>query len=250
MTYTLLRVVVLPSLRLDLSLFGIFLEVNIDTQFIMLVLSAMLTSAGADWLIQTHPAYQPGTPTQKHVIIPGMAALGAGAILAGIPEGIILWLALPLSSLVLMAVLVAEYVAYDPADERRGWVAVSLTGLTYVLLLGILYSIQAAGLRAAYGVPVSFLAASAAGWRLLNLANPGKTVFPFGLGIGLGAAELAWALHYWPFAPLESALLVTVFIYAAETLIDSLLKEQLNRSRWIELGVVTSLALAAVLFLA
>lgn len=247
-TYTLLRVIVLPSLRLDISIVGIFLEINIDTQFIMLVLSAMLTATGADWLIRTHPAYQPGIPTQKHLIIPGMAALGAGAILTGIPEGIILWLALPLSSLVLMAVLVAEYVAFDPADRRRERVVISLTGLTYILLLGILYTLQAAGLRAVYGVPISFLAVSAAAWRLLSLTNPRKLVFPYGIGIGICAAELVWAFHYWPFAPLESALFVSIAVYAGETLIDSVLKKQLNRSRWIELAVVTSIALAAVVF--
>ena len=183
-TYTLLRIVILPAMRLDVSIFGIFIEINIDTQFIMLVLAAMLTAAGADWLIRSHPDFQDNGTTASHWIIPGLAALGAGAILSGIPEGLALWISLPVTSIMLMAVLVAEFVVHDPRDTRRRPAGVILTGLSYLLLLGVFYVIQAASLRAAFAVPIGFLASTAVVWRLLNLTQPGKPVLVYAAAIG------------------------------------------------------------------
>jgi len=248
-TYTLLRIVILPAMRLDVSIFGIFIEINIDTQFIMLVLAAMLTAAGADWLIRSHPDFQDNGTTASHWIIPGLAALGAGAILSGIPEGLALWISLPVTSIMLMAVLVAEFVVHDPRDTRRRPAGVILTGLSYLLLLGVFYVIQAASLRAAFAVPIGFLASTAVVWRLLNLTQPGKPVLVYAAAIGGCIAELVWALHYWPMSPLQSALFISVAAYAGNSIADAVIGETLNRSRWFELGLVTSLALAAVLFL-
>ena len=248
-TYTLLRIVILPAMRLDVSIFGIFIEINIDTQFIMLVLAAMLTAAGADWLIRSHPDFQDNGTTARHWIIPGLAAMGAGAILSGIPEGPALWIGLPVTSIMLMAILIAEFVVHDPRDTRRRPAGVILTGLSYLLLLGVFYVIQAASLRAAFAVPIGFVASTAVVWRLLNLTQPRKPVLVYAAAIGGCIAELVWALHYWPMSPLQSALFISVAAYAGNSIADAVIGETLNRSRWVELGLVTSLAMAAVLFL-
>lgn len=248
-TYTLLRIVILPAMRLDVSILGIFIEINIDTQFIMLVLAAMLTAAGADWLIRSHPDFHDSGTTARHWIIPGLAALGAGAILTGIPEGPALWVGLPVTSMMLMAILVTEFVVYNPLDTRRRAAGVILAGLSYLLLLGVFFAIQASSLRAAFAVPIGFLASTAVVWRLLNLTQPGKPVLVYAAAVGGCIAELVWALHYWPIPPLQSALFISVAAYAGNSITDAVIGEMLNRSRWFELGLVTSLALAAVLFL-
>lgn len=248
-TYTMLRMVILPALRFDLVIFGILININVDTQFIMLVLAALLMAAGADWLIQSHPSHRKGTPTFKHWIIPAMASLAAGAILAGIPEGPALWIGLPLASILLMAVLVAEFIAYDPEDPRRILSGIILTGLSYFLLLGVMYAIQASELRAVYAVPLSFLSSLAIGWRLLKLSDPGTSVFVYSAVLAMVVAETIWALHYWPIPPLRTGLLFCLVMYLGKNLIEAMLAQRLDRSRWQELGIFTSIALAAVLLL-
>jgi len=248
-TFTLLRMVILPSLRFDLVLLGIFVTINVDTQFIMIMLAALLTAAGADWLIQSHPSYLRGTPTIRHWIIPAITSLAAGSILAGVPAGPALWIGLPLASILLMAVLIAEYIVQNPDDPRRSAAVVILTGLAYVLLLGVMYAIQAANLRAVYAVPLSFLASLAIGWRLLKLSHPGVSVFPYSTAIAMIAAEAIWALHYWPMPPLRTGLLFCVVVYLGKSLTEAIIEHRLDRSRWRELGIFTSLTLGLVLLL-
>jgi hypothetical protein len=247
LTYTLLRIVVLPSLQAEVSLLGIAIRVEFNTRFVLLTLAAALTAAGTDWLIRAHPWWQPDRATRVHWVIPGMAALAIGAVLARIPEGPTWWLGLGLAAALLAALLVTEFVVFDPDDPRYDGASVGLTALAYLLLVGSLFALRATGMRATLSIPLVFLACSAVAWRLLQLQQPEKPVLRYALLVGVGAAEIGWGLHYWPISPLRMALLLGLGVYVATGLSLAHLRRQVGRATWMEYSVVGSLALAAIL---
>jgi hypothetical protein len=249
LTYALLRVVVLPSLTAEVRLLGLIVRVEFNTRFVMLTLAAALTIAGADWLIRAHPWLEPGESTREHWVIPGLAALGVGAILARIPEGPAWWLGLLLAAALLAAVLATEFIVVKDEDPRYDGASVGLTALAYLLLVGSLFAIRATGLRATFAIPLFFLASTAVSWRLLHLQQPHTPMWRYAALIGLIIAQLAWGLHYWPVSPLREALVLGLGVYLGMGLALAHERQEFDRGTTIELSSVGAIALAAILIL-
>ena len=248
LSYALTRLVVLPTIFTEFSILGLLVRFEIDTQFIMLTLAAGLTSAGAAWLMQSHPQARAQRSTFEHWVMPGLATLGLGAILARVPLGVGLGIGLALAAGLLIAVLVAEYVVFDPADPRYEVAALGLRILAYLLLSGALFAVFAVGMRAVYGVPIVMLCSSAVVWRLLRLGIPGVRVWRYALLIGLVTAELAWGLHYWPITAIKQALILGLATYLGEGFIVAHHKEGITRSKALEFAILTVLSLIVIVF--
>jgi hypothetical protein len=60
-------------------------------------------------------------------------------------------------------------------------------------------------------------------------------------------AELAWALHYWPLAPLAASLSLTVLTYLTIGLTEAHLEGRLGVRRAAEYAAVAAVGLAAIL---
>jgi len=247
--YILTRVVVLPALTTEIRLLGLAVRVQVNTLSVMLVLAGALAAAGADWLIRAHPWHPAGRSTAKHWIVPGLAALGAGAILARIPQGPAWWVGLMLAAVLLLTVLATEFMLVDFDDPRYDSAAVGLTALAYLLLAGSLYAIRAGGLRATFAIPLVFLAATAVAWRLLLLERPRLESGIYASVIGVAAAQIAWGLHYWPITPLRSALILALAAYIGTGLIQAHLRGGIDRGARIEFSAVSILALLGIGFL-
>ena len=87
LAYGLVRIINLPTLSTDISLFGLVIPLTINTRLIMLSLAAALAVVGADWLVRSHPGAAFDGPPMRHWIIPGLAALGVGGLLTRLPSG-------------------------------------------------------------------------------------------------------------------------------------------------------------------
>lgn len=246
LAYGLIRVVVLPAARAEFAIFGLLIRFDFNTPFFMLVLAAALAVAGADWLIRSHPHASQASPAIEHWVIPGLAALGVGALLARIPNGLPFAVGLVLAAGLLVAVVAAEFFVLDASDPRHDLAAFGLRALASLLLVGALFVILATGLRAVFAVPLVLAASLSVAWRLIRLGEPTKPAWQHGAIIGLIVAEIAWALHYWWIAPLREALVLGLIVYLSTGIVLAQRQDNLDRRRAIEYGVVCILALALI----
>lgn len=246
LAYGLVRVVVLPTLPVAFSALGLLIRIEFNTQFVMLSLAAALAVSGADWLIRSHPHADQGGFHYQHWVIPGLASLGLGAILTRIPGGLGLGLGLGLAAVLLIAVLVAEFIVVDSSDPRHDIAATGLRTLAVTLLIGAAFAIRAVGLRAAFAIPLVFLASAAVSWRLLRLGTSENTAWAYALGLGWVNGQIAWGLHYWPISPIKVSLTMGLVVYLGTGLSLSHIQGDLPRSRVIEFVGVSALALIAI----
>ncbi len=248
LSYALIRIVVLPIFSAELAFAGLIFEFKVDTRLIMLTLAAALTVAGADWLLRSHPSLKPGEPTFEHWIVPGLTALAAGIILTRLPDGPALWVGLVAGAALLMAVLLAEFLIHDPTDPRHDLAALVLRTLAYLLMVGILFTMHAVDLRSVYRVPLSLVVVAVISWRLLQLSpsDDGQAVVS-ALIVGGISAQLVWALHYWPLPSFRFALIVGLFVYVSNGLMETLRAGEMSRARLIELTSVALVGLTGIL---
>lgn len=249
MTYTLIRIVVLPPLEAEFAIFGLILRFELNATFVLLSLAAALAAAGSDWLIHSHPAMRAAKSRPEHWIIPGFAALGVGAIVTRLSEGPVLWVALILSAVLLIAVLMAEFIVLDPQDPRFDVASVGLSALAFFLLIGALYAVLTASLRAAFSIPLIFLSSFGVTWRMLRLHQVAGEANRYAFLSSLFIAQLAWGLHYWPLAPLREALLLGLLVYMANGLTLLHARGPLPRGRLIELSAVFIIGMTGILTL-
>jgi hypothetical protein len=248
LSYALTRLVVLPSVTADLVLFGLLVSFELNTNSVMLTLAAVLTTAGAAWLLRSHPNATTQRSTAEHWVIPGLAALGVGAILSRVPLGLGLGIGLALAACLLIAVLVAEFVVFDPTDPRYDAAALGLRTLAYLLLIGAIFAVRATGARAAFGIPIVMVCSSAVAWRLLRLGVPQVRVWRYALLIGILTAQVAWGLHYWPTSPLQQSLILGLIAYLGEGFILAHLKDGITAARALEFAILAVLSLSATAF--
>ena len=249
-TYTLVRIVVLPSLQTGFEIAGLFVELNVNSRTMMLALAAIITATGADWLIKSHPKYRAEDTHNnlEHLVIPSLAALAAGAVLTRLPEGPALWISVPITAFLLIGVLLAEFIVKDVEDPRFDAAAVMLKTLAFTLLIGVFFVIRSTDIRAIFSVPIVLLSSSAVVWRLQRLNNQGgATAFLHAIIIGWISAQIAWALHYWPIPPLRYALILGLLVYLGNGLLELQSEGESTRLRWIELIIVASTGLLAIL---
>jgi hypothetical protein len=218
---------------------------DVDTRLIMLTLAGAMAAAGADWLVRSHPSSPRGAALAVHWIVPALAALALGAVLTRLPAGPAFPLGLAVGALFLVAVLLGEFVVLDASDPRHDAAAVGLRILSYLLLVGVFFTISATDMRAFFVVPSVLVAVTAVTWRLWKLELENINLWPYALGLGWLLAQIAWAFHYWPMPPLREALILGLITYEGTTAVALLLHDQLSTSRLVELGIVAALALTA-----
>lgn len=248
LSYTLARLVVLPTIGADFTFLGLLVRFEINTNLIMLTLAAALTTAGAAWLLGSHPNASAQRSTAEHWVIPGLAALGVGAILSRVPLGPGLGVGLALAAGLLTAVFVAEFIVFDPTDPRYDVASLGLRSLAYLLLIGVIFTIQATDIRAAFAIPIVMVCSSAVAWRLLRLGVPQSSVWRYALLSGFITTQLAWGLHYWPTSPLQQALILGLVAYLGEGFLLAHLQEGITAARVLELAILAGLSLVATAF--
>ena len=249
LTYTLLRVVNLPTYEASVTILSFRVSLQLNAQLVLMSLVAALTIAGVDWLIELHPQKKTGWGRIQHWIIPGMAAIGAGAIVSRIPQGPWLWLGLVIAAFLLVAVLVAEFIMVDPADPRHDYVALALTTMGYLLIIGLLFAMRVSSLRAVLAIPLTMLAGGALTWRWARMQPSGEGAVRYAIAVGGLLAQLAWGLHYLALDPWRAAMILGLGLYLGNGMTQSIEAGDNSRSRMAELLVIGIAGLSAILLL-
>lgn len=220
LTYGAVRLARLPTFETEMRLLGLVIPVVVNTRLIMLALAVTLATLGAAWLVGSHPQASGGPRAHVQLLIPGLAALGLGALLTGIPTGPAFLIGLPLGAAALITAFSAEFYATDRMDPRFALWSLILHILGYLILLESFFVLRASGLRALFGLPVTVALCTAIAWRLLDLQGvPGSTIRP-GLLVGWICTQIGLGLHYLPILPLQAAMILTLLHYAVTTLLS------------------------------
>jgi len=246
LAFSLLRLIALPTVRIEIDLLGLLVQLDLDTPSVFLTLTAALVIAGTDWLIAGHPKLGPRARRIEHWVVPGLATLGLGVILSRIPSGLPLVLGLPLTDVLLALVLAAEFIVVDRQDPRFDWASLLIRVLAYLLLTGVLFAITATDLRAIFAVPFVFAATGAMVWRLRIMEPEAGDPRLDAALIGAIVAQLAWAFHYWPIAPLRESLILALVAYLGEGLTRLLRRGALTQRRALEYGLLGAFCLGAL----
>ena len=245
--YGLIRLIELPLQAIQFELFGLLIRIDFDARFVMLTLASALAASGVDWVLASHPLRRPVRLAPR--VLPGMAALGVGAILAGLPGWPAWPIGLALGGLLIYAVLNAEYIVWNPADPRTLTASLGLRWLGILLTVGIAFAVWAGGLRAIFSVPLVFGGTGLLCWRVLELERTRRSIWPYSLTAGWVTAQLAWALHYWPLQPIPAALLLGLVGYVSIGLGRAHLLGRAGPGTVYEFGGVALAVLVAVLLL-
>lgn len=225
LVYALSRFVQLPEREVALQLPGVYLSVRLGAGTVIALLVAGLTAAGADWLVRTHPAYRPKTGI-VHWLVPALTAWVLELPLLLLPPGLLWWTGFFSGGALLMAVLVAEYIAVDPDDLRHPLAAVGLTAVSFALFLVLASALRFSQARLFLSLPALTLAAGLVSWRTLQLHASTGQRWPAALIVALLTAQIAASLHYWPLSPVAYGLAVLGPTYALTSLFTNLNNDQ------------------------
>jgi hypothetical protein len=193
------RFVDLPLREVSLQLPGFYLAVELNIHTVIALLVAGLTATGADLLLRDRFAV-------------------GGALL--------------------MLVLVAEYIAVDPEDERYPLASAALTAVSYALFLILTISLKSAGLRLFLILPALLLSAGLVSLRTLHLRLNGRWLYQPTFVIVVIIAGIISALHYWPLSPITYGLLILGPAYSLTSLIGALSEGQPLKRAIVEPGIV------------
>jgi hypothetical protein len=248
LAYALARFIQMPALDLGVQLPGFYLSVSLSVQAVVAFLVALLTAAGAAWLLHDHPALRRGQALE-HWLLPALTAWALGVPLFQMPLQPIWWVGFGLGGLMLILVLVAEYAVVDENDARRPLAAAGLTAVAFALYLVLAAGLRFAGLRLFLLLPTLGGACLLVSLRVLRLRRPQSWQ---GLAAGLTAlisVQMAAALHYWSLPPVTFGLALLGPAYALTTYLGSLAEGQEPRQAWIEPAVVLAVLWGAALWI-
>ena len=216
---------------------GFYLAIQINFHTVVALLVAGLTAAGADLLLRGHPALGDKN-TLEHWLLPALTAWTLGIPLYQLPVGPQWLMSFAIGGALLMLVLIAEFIAVDPDDDRFPLASAGLTAVSYALLLILTITLRSADQRLYLILPALAIASGLVSLRTLHLRLYGGWIYLPTLAITLIVAGIISALHYWPLSPITYGLLILGPAYSLTSLVGALSEGQPLQRAIIEPGVV------------
>ncbi|UCF28557.1 MAG: hypothetical protein JSW42_02405 [Chloroflexota bacterium] len=249
LAYAASRFVEIPARELGLQLPGFYLAVELNIHTVVALLVAGLTATGADLLLRDHPALGEKW-TIEHWLLPALTAWTLGIPLNQMPVGLQWLISFAIAGIVIMLVLVSEYIAVDPEDERYPIASAALTAVAYALFLILAIVLQSAGFRLFLILPALLLAAGLVSLRTLHLRLKGRWLYLRTLVIVVILTGMISAFHYWPLSPITYGLLILGPAYSLTSLIGALSEGQPLKRAIIEPAVVLLVVWGAAVWVA
>lgn len=240
LAYALARMVNLPERIFVLELPGIILTPRLNTSTLVSITVAALTIAGAQWLIQDHPALGKKSPLE-HLILPGLTAWVVELPLSQLPLNPLWWIGFALGGGLIILVLVAEYVAVDPDDVRHTFASAILITLSFSLYLVLATALRFSQTRLFFLLPILGLASFLVSLRTLHLRLHGRWGFFQASIVTLVTLQFAAALHYWPATPVAYGLALLAPAYALTSLLANLSEGESMRQAAFEPAAILAL---------
>jgi hypothetical protein len=237
LAYAASRFVNLPPRELGLQLPGFYLGFQLNIHTLVALLVAGITAAGADLMLRDHPGLG-NKRTWEHWLLPALTAWTLGIPLNRLPIGPQWLVSFAIGGALLMLVLIAEYIAVDPEDERFPLASAGLTAVSYALFLILAIALRASGIRLFLILLALALASGLVCLRTLHLRLSGRWLLLPALAITLIVAYITAALHYWPLSPITFGLAVLAPAYSLTSLVGGLYEGQPLSRAIIEPGIV------------
>ena len=231
LAFALTRVVSFPAQLISFSIFGIVLDFILDFSTVITLFTAILAAVGMDWLNQTHPEKKEGQTflsNSSHWLIPIFTTLVIGVVLNSSAGGPYWWIIYGFGSLILIAVLIAEYNVHSPEDNNHPLATIGLTGLSFVLFFLLAISVFSANLRLYIRLPLLGLGALMTISRTFNLRT-GHWYLMWTVVASLVVSEMVVGFHYLPLSPLQFGLILVGAAYGITSIVTGI-KE--SRKQW------------------
>lgn len=248
LAYALNRFMEIPARTFELQLPGIFISTELNDNILTALLVAALTAAGVDWLFRDHPT-QSGKRILPHLLLPATTALMIGIPLNQLSAGVLWWVGLLFGTVVLVAVILAEYVVLDEQDTRYPLAAAGLSAVAFTIYLILASALRAAGTRLFFMLPTVLLATWLVSLRSLNLRLHGEWVVYEAAIVAFLVGQLAAATHYWPLAPVRFGLILLGPAYALTGLFTGLIEVRRRRELLLEPILVLGISWIGALIL-
>ncbi len=242
LAYLSTRFIQFPGREFAVQLPGLYLTLTLNIQTAVGLLAAGLTATGASWLLRDHPDFN-AIRSRQHWILPALYAWVIQFSLSQLEFGVQWWLGLAAGCTLIILILVAEYIAFDPDDVRFPLAATGLNAAAFVLFLVFATVLRAANVRLYVILPALALAGGLASLRALYLRLHGDWDLITAGIIALLIGQFGAALHYWPLAPLTFGLVMLAPAFALTGLIGGLAEGRTLRQAIVEPGLALILIL-------
>ena len=234
LAYVLSEFISITDRSVQLSAAGIQVELALNTQAVVALLTSALAVSGTSWLLSGHPEYR-RRQAPEHWALPGLTAWVLSISLAALPAGSIWWLTLGLGTSFLALVWIAEFITVDPKDGHFRFAANGLTALSFALFLALTINLRAIQTRLMFllpaaSLPVFFIIARYIALKLQAqemLDSGNRTISLLAAGAAaIIAAQLATAMHFLPISALSFGLALLAPIYAVGVLLGNLVEDR------------------------
>lgn len=212
LAYALTHVIETQRFTLNWSVLGIAINLPLNITAAATFLAAVVTAAGMNWLLRTHPQFTPNNLTE-HWLLPALTAFMIGIPLYNLPNGPAWWLGFGLGGGLLILVFMAEYITQDGNDVRYPLASAGLIALSFALFTVLCAALEYVSARLVLILLVVFPAAGLVSLRSMHLRLD-QWRWQWAFGIGLACTQVAAALHYWPISPVSYGLAVLAPLYA------------------------------------
>lgn len=250
LAFALTQIVSFPAQRIEFLILSIQVSFLLDFSLVITIFTAILAAAGSDWLIQSHPQKRKGDSflrNARHWVVPILTTLVIGVVLNSFTGGPYWWIIYGLGSVLLIAVLIAEYNVVNPEIINHPFATVGLIGLTFALFLLMAVAVFSANLRLYIRVPLLTLGAMMAISRTLHL-RMGRWYPVWALISSLVVSEIVVGFHYLPFSPIQFGLLLMGMVYALTSIVTGIKESRKKWQLWGEPGVMLLLMILLSLF--
>ena len=236
LAFAMTQIVSFPTQTFSFSFLGIILDFSLDIQTIIIILTALLAAAGMDWLILSHPdheRYQTRWEYIRHWILPVLTTFAIGVTLNAFTGGTPWLVIFGLGSILLMAVLIAEYNVVSAEEVRHPLATIGLTGLSFALFLLLAIAVSSANLRLYVLLPILAFGVMMVISRTLYL-RLGEWHMLWALVISLIVSEIAIGIHYLPLSPTQFGVFLMGSAYALTSVCTAIKEERRGFAFWSE----------------
>jgi hypothetical protein len=246
------RLVETPGRYLVMDVLGSPLGINLSGATLILLIMAALSVTSMEALLQGHPLVSQRQIDRTLIfwLMPALLVVGATGLLVRV-DGFGAWaIGLLFSAIAVPLALASEYYAVDPIRRQQpllNWGETLLIHLAALMMYVLIYGLR---VRTLLSGPAVLLVTASLMFRLFYFTASGpRRALYYALAAGSIAGLLTWALNYAPLNDNQGALLLLLFFYVFNGLLQQRLSDSLGRREIIEYVLVAGVGIVILLFI-